>query len=105
MALGAGAGKAQEAAGRDVDTVVIGELARRVDEDRERREKLLVVHVGQKVRRELRFDEEVIGHVAVERLDDPVAVVVELRRVPDKHVVGVARDVEPIASPAFAVVR
>ena len=63
---------------------------------------------GDLVAGELEPDELVVGHVAVQGLDDPVAIppgvgpgLVELEAVG----VGVARQVEPVLRPALAVVR
>ena len=61
---------------------------------------------GQQVAGELLADELVVGHVAVEGVDHPVAVAVHLR---DRVVgvvaggVGVADHVEPVPAPALAV--
>ena len=63
---------------------------------------------GQQVAGDLLADELVVRHVAVERVDDPVAVAVHLR---DRVVgvvaggVGVADDVEPVPAPPLAVGR
>ena len=63
---------------------------------------------GQQVAGELLADELVVGQVAVEGVDHPVAVAVHLR---DRVVgvvaggVGVADDVEPVPAPALAVGR
>ena len=53
-------------------------------------------------------DEEVVRLVAVERVDDIVAVTPRVRHVGVALItggVGVAREIEPVAPPAFAVVR
>ena len=72
-----------------------------------RRNALLLRGARQQVARDLLDDEPVIGHVRVERVNDPVAVEPDLARlVLFKAVrVGVARGVKPDAAPALAVVR
>ena len=67
----------------------------------------------QQVSRDLRLDEEVVGHVAVEGLDHPVALDVGVgvalaprtaRRQPAGVVLAEAGHVQPVASPALPVV-
>jgi len=61
----------------------------------------------QEVARDLLDDELIVGQVAVDRADDPVAVeVIDARLVLLVAItVRVTRRVEPVTSPAFAVVR
>ena len=68
---------------------------------------LVLRGVGQQVAGELLDDELVVGQVAVEGVDDPVAVEPDEARLVllEAVGVGVARGVEPVAAPALAVVR
>ena len=63
----------------------------------------------QKVARDLRLHEQVVGHVAVERLNHPVAIAegvrVGLFLGGIELVVGVARHIQPVAAPSLAVAR
>jgi hypothetical protein len=71
------------------------------------RDAAFFARVGQQVAGELQLAEAIERHVAVERVDDPVAILPHrARRVEVEAVgVGVAREVEPRRGPAFAVVR
>jgi hypothetical protein len=48
----------------------------------------------------------IVGHVAIERVDDPIAILVRLRHGIIRRVaarVGIAHDIEPVPTPAFPV--
>jgi len=68
---------------------------------------LVLRGVGQQVARDLFDDEAIVGEVAIEGVDDPVAIEPdEARRVFFVAVgIGIARGVEPHARPALAIVR
>jgi hypothetical protein len=89
VAAGAGGGDAEEAAGDHVDAIVafvgagLGRLGDAVvpGAEAEQAEGAEVLFFfGQEVAGHLRFDEEVVGHVVVEGLDDPVAIAPGVRR-------------------------
>ena len=65
------------------------------------------VAFGQQVAGDLLDDELVVGQVAVERVDDPVAIEPDAARLVllEAVGVGVAGGVEPVPAPALAVVR
>ena len=68
----------------------------------------LVVAAGEQVAGDLLAHELVVGQVAIERVDDPVAIAVHLRNREIGVVargVGVAHDIEPVTAPALAVAR
>ena len=113
VATGTGDGESQGAAGDDVDAVVddvVGhaEEAAAAGDEAEGGE---VGGIGgdQLIGRQLQHQESVVGQVGVEGVDDPVAVggcVDEASFFASVDValgVGVAGDVEPVSSPAFAV--
>src|SRR5262249_43917657 len=86
VATGAGHGQPKEAARQRVDAVVeLIELFRIAivdgpdSEEAERRQTVEKARPGQQVGGDLLLDEAVIRHVAVERLDDPVAIAIALR--------------------------
>ena len=124
VAAGAAHGEAQEPARRDVDAVValVGARHRRIGdvvvpgtapEKAQRGDGALAFGLLQQVARDLRLDEEVVGHVAVEGLDHPVALDVGVgvalasrtaRRQPAGVVLAEAGHVQPVPAPALAVV-
>src|SRR5687768_16203407 len=61
---------------------------------------------GKKIASELLANEFVVREIAVESVDDPVAIAIHLR---DRKIgivaggVGVANDIEPVAAPTFAI--
>ena len=68
----------------------------------------------QQISRQLRFDEAVVRHVVVERLDHPVAINIRAREwhvaailgIQAAHIVfGIARHIQPVTAPALAVTR
>ena len=106
--------EAHEAAADEVDAVVddvvliIEEAASERQESH--RGEIARIVFRDEVGGELRDDELIVGHVVVERADDPVAKRVCERVFPllleDVALrVRVARDVEPVTAPAFAVAR
>ena len=105
VALGAGYGKAEEAAGSDVDPVVLEFGTQRVEAEAGSRFR----RFGKLIAGDLRFDEEIVGHVPIEGVDHPVAVAesVGVRGLASgvELVVGIAGYIEPVAAPAFAVAR
>ena len=112
VAAGAGHGQALHPAHHDIDAVVddvvlVVQEAAPQRQVAERGEVAVVLAGRQVVGRELELQEAVIGQVAVEGGDDPVAVgvgvgVAALLLEDVALGVGVTRDVEPVASPAFA---
>ena len=110
----AGDGQAHQAAGDDVDAVVddvvlVVEKTPAEGEEPERGERRLVLAQWQTVGGELLDDETVVGQVGVERADHVIAVrvresVAALLVAGEVALrVGVARHIEPEASPALAV--
>jgi hypothetical protein len=81
------------------------------DEPERRQARRVVLHIGQKVRRDLLLEEQVVGLVGVERGDDVVAVgpregvVVLVLRLLGAGRVGIARGVKPVPAPPLAVMR
>ena len=112
VAAGAGHGQALHPAHHDIDAVVddvvlVVQEAATQRQVAERGEVAVVLAGGELVGRELELEEAVVGQVAVEGGDDPVAVgvgvgVAALLLEDVALGVGVACDVEPVASPAFA---
>ena len=125
VAAGAADGQPEETAGRHVDAVValVGACNRRIGDvevPRSAAEKAETAHrvrlfvPFEQIAGELRLGEQVVGHVVVERLDHPIAVDVgrgvflapgRAGREPARIVLAIARHVEPVATPALAVVR
>ena len=116
VATGAGDGEAEEALGGGVDAFVdgvVGVLEALADGDEAERGEARVVlgQVRQAVGGELLDDELVVRLVGVEGVDDVIAVGPGSVEGLDGAVtlealgVGVTRGVEPVAGPAFAVVR
>ena len=113
VATGAGDGEAQGAAGDDVDAVVddvVGDAEEAAAAgDEPQGGEVGGIGRNQLVSGELKQEESVVGQVGVEGVDDPVTVggcVDEAGFFASVDValgVGVAGDVEPMASPAFAV--
>ena len=110
----AGDGEAHEAAADDVDAVVddVGLVVEEAASEGEKAERGVwdgVFRRGDLVPGDLLDDELVVRQVGIQRGDDPVAVGVavgEIARLVAGEValgVGVARHVEPVAAPAFAV--
>ncbi len=65
--------------------------------------------MGQKIAGDLRFDEEVVRHVLLDGLNDPIAIAegvfVRVVAFGIQTVVGIAGNVEPEAAPLFAIAR
>ena len=113
VATGAGDGEAQCAAGDDVDAVVddvVGDAEEApAAGDESQGGEVGGIGGNQLIGRQLQHQKSVVGQVGIEGMDDPVAVggcVNEAGFFASVDValgVGVAGDVEPMASPAFAV--
>ncbi len=116
VAAGAGNGQAQEAAGQRVDAIGVlvvllgvAVVDRPTGEEAQGRQAVKPIGPVEQVARDLLDDEPVVGQVAVEGPDQPVAIAEPVGVEPGLERVGlvlaVARHVEPVAPPALAVVR
>ena len=114
VAAGAGDGKPQQAAGHQIDPVV-DDVVRVADKRAADREEAECRQIAGRPRRidpvgcELERDEPVVWHVAVQRIDDPVAIG-PCERIPGvlivegiAHRVGIAGEVEPLAGPVLGM--
>ena len=99
----------QEGLARDVGTILLILRAHAVEAERGQQLLPALGGDGELVGGDLGPDEVVVGHVVVERPDNAVSeaesVGVGLVRDDVELVVGIARQVEPVAPPAFAVAR
>jgi hypothetical protein len=73
------------------------------------RPQVVAARVRHQIRRDLQLDEARVGHVGVDRLDDPVAVAPRegirlVGRLGGRVVLAVAGDVHPVPPPALAIV-
>ena len=105
VALRAGDGEAEEAAGGGVHAIILhfrtqGVKAQAGD---------VLVFIGKLIARDLCPDESVVGHVGIEGVDDPVAVAervgVRLILGGVQLIVRITRDIEPVTAPALPVTR
>ena len=89
--------------GRELQLFEVG----RAQADEAQRHAILRSALGQEIRGKLAHDEAVVGHVFVQRLHHPVAVEVGVFGgvQPVGGLVRVARQIQPVACPALAVVR
>ena len=116
VAAGAGDRKPQEAAGQRVDAVGVlvvflgvAVVDRPTGEKAQGRQAIKTIGPVEQVAGDLLEDEPVVGHVAVQGPDQPVAIAEPVGVKPGLERVGlvlaVACHVEPVAPPPFAVVR
>src|SRR6266849_4309762 len=107
VALGAGNREAEETAAGDVHAIVLelGAIGVKCQAGLI----LFGIFFRQLVAGDLGFHELIVGHVLVKRADYPVSITegvgVGLVHGGVELVVGIARDVEPVAAPALAIMR